>query len=147
MTDIATLNKDLLKKHFQLMMQAKEAGYISDEERAMFCELARRGAEWKFDAETPLEFGWLIETGDHKYWNGKRANSDGFTHDPNEAVRFSRFEDSERVIHWLLQEYRVFLVSRQHSWMGGNAQAKLVAAVGDNPAIAAYFSDEDDPTP
>lgn len=71
------------------------------------------------------QLGWLIETGDHQYWNGKKANSDGFTHDPNDAVRFARFEDSERVIHWLMSEYRVFLVSRQHSWMGGNAQKAL----------------------
>ena len=40
-------DKELLKKHFKLLMQAKEAGYISDEERAMMCEFARRGAERK----------------------------------------------------------------------------------------------------
>lgn|SRR5258708_3892763 len=62
------------------------------------------------------EAGWLIETGDHKYWNGKHANADGFTSDANDAVRFSRFEDSERVIYWLMQDYKVFLVSRQHMW-------------------------------
>ena len=39
--------KKLLKDHFTLMMQAKEAGYITNEERAMLCELARRGGEWK----------------------------------------------------------------------------------------------------
>ena len=116
--------KRLLKTHFTLMTQAKEAGYITGEERAMLCELARRGGEWRFDAKTPAEFGWLIETGDHKYWNGKRADSDGFTHDPNEAVRFARFGDSERIIHWLMQSYSVFLVSRQHSWMNGDAQRK-----------------------
>jgi hypothetical protein len=78
--------------------------------------------QWK---PLPQELGWLIETGDHKYWDGRKANSDGFTHDPNDAVRFARFEDSERVIHWLMQEWSVFLVSRQHSWMGGNAQKAL----------------------
>ena len=40
-------DRDLLKKHFKLLVQAKEAGYISDEERAMMCEFARRGAEQK----------------------------------------------------------------------------------------------------
>lgn len=65
------------------------------------------------------ELGWLIETGDHRYWNGKHANSGGFTHDPNDAVRFARFEDSERVIYWLMREYSVFLCSRQHKWIGG----------------------------
>ena len=65
------------------------------------------------------ETGWMIETGDHKYWNGKRANADGFTHDPNDAVRFARFEDGERVIHWLMREFHVFLVTRQHVWIDG----------------------------
>ena len=37
-------DKELLKKHFKLLMQAKEAGYISDEERSMMCEFARRGS-------------------------------------------------------------------------------------------------------
>lgn len=62
------------------------------------------------------DIGWLIETGDHKYWNGRTADATGFTDDPNEAVRFARFEDAERIIHWLLEQYKVFLCSRQHSW-------------------------------
>lgn len=70
---------------------------------------------------TKADFGWLIETGDHKYWNGRHANADGFTHDPNDAVRFARFEDSERVIYWLMREYAVFLASRQHKWIDGVA--------------------------
>ena len=74
------------------------------------------------------ETGWLIETGDHNYWCGRTADSDGFTHDPNDAVRFARFEDSERVINWLLGKYSVFLVSREHSWIDGNAQTALAAA-------------------
>lgn len=68
------------------------------------------------------ETGWLIETGDHMYWNGKRAGRDGFTHDSNDACRFARFEDSERVINWLMQEWSVFLVSREHVWIDGHAQ-------------------------
>lgn len=65
---------------------------------------------------------WLIETGDHKYWNGKHANQDGFTHDPNDAVRFARFEDGERVIYHLMETYSVFLVTREHAWIDGRAQ-------------------------
>jgi hypothetical protein len=72
------------------------------------------------------ELAWLIETGDHKYWNGRHANADGFTSDPNDAVRFARFEDSERVIYWLMEKFKVFLVSRQHKWVGGKACADLV---------------------
>ncbi len=68
------------------------------------------------------ETGWLIETGDHKYWNGKHADADGFTHDPNEAVRFARFEDGERIVHWLMGKYSVFLVTREHVWLDGQPQ-------------------------
>ncbi len=68
------------------------------------------------------ETGWLIETGDHKYWNGKRADQNGFTHDPNDAVRFARFEDGERVIHWLMEKFNVFLVTREHVWIDGQPQ-------------------------
>ena len=67
------------------------------------------------------KIGWLIETGDHKYWNGKHANADGFTHDASDAVRFARFEDSERVIYWLMSQYAVFLCSRQHKWFDDRA--------------------------
>lgn len=70
------------------------------------------------------DFGWLIETGDHKYWNGKRADADGFTHDPNDAVRFARFEDGERVIYHLMQLYSVFLVTRQHKWVDGDPKRR-----------------------
>lgn len=68
------------------------------------------------------ETAWVIETGDHKYWNGKAANQDGFTHDPNDAVRFARFEDGERIIYWLMEEFKVFLVTREHVWLDGAAQ-------------------------
>lgn len=74
------------------------------------------------------ETAWLIETGDHMYWDGKKANSDGFTHDPNDAVRFARFEDSERIIHWLMEKDRVFLVSRQHVWINNEAQRTVETA-------------------
>lgn len=69
------------------------------------------------------ELGWLIETGNHCYWSGRHANADGFTHDPNDAVRFARFEDSERVIFWLMENYKVFLCSRLHKWVDGCALA------------------------
>jgi hypothetical protein len=67
------------------------------------------------------ESGWLIETGDHKYWNGRHANQGAFTHDPNDAVRFARFEDGERIVHWLMKDYSVFLATRQHAWADGDA--------------------------
>src|SRR6185437_3916949 len=45
------------------------------------------------------ETGWSIDTGDNLYSNAKKAGPAGFTHAPNDAVRFSRFEDAERVLH------------------------------------------------
>lgn len=40
-------DKELMKKLFKLLAQAKEAGYITNEERSMMYEFARRGAERK----------------------------------------------------------------------------------------------------
>ena len=79
------------------------------------------------------EIAWLIETGDYKYWNGRHANQDGFTHDPSDAVRFARFEDGERVIYWLMKEYSVFLATRQHVFIDGIAQAAERAPRGKEP--------------
>lgn len=61
--------------------------------------------------------GWLIETGDHKYWDGRAADGTAFTSEHLEAVRFARKEDADRIINWLLEKHRVFLVAREHSWM------------------------------
>lgn len=53
------------------------------------------------------EFAWLIEAGDPPhYWDGRTPS--GYTNDPNEAIRFARFEDAEKVrlhliaggVHW-----------------------------------------------
>lgn len=60
---------------------------------------------------------WLIETGEQKYWNGKHANEDGFVSDVHDAVRFVRREDSERIIYHLMERYKVFLRSIQHSFL------------------------------
>lgn len=58
-----------------------------------------------------MEFGWLIE-GDGNYWDARGIKS--FTTDVNEAVRFARFEDAERVKHWILQEWAFALRTTQH---------------------------------
>lgn len=60
--------------------------------------------------------GWLIETGDRVYWTGKTIQS--FSPDANEAVWFLRKVDADRVIFWLLKEYSIFLVARQHKMIG-----------------------------
>lgn len=61
--------------------------------------------------------GWLIETGDHLYWNGRRSDQSSFTSDPNDAMRFQRREDADRIIYWLLEDFSTFLVAREHSWL------------------------------
>lgn len=68
------------------------------------------------------ECGWLIETGDHKYWDGRYADQDGFTGDANEAVRFARRIDADRVIYWLLSKYSVFLCAREHKWLAERSE-------------------------
>lgn len=65
------------------------------------------------------ETGWLIESaspqGVPQYWDGRRDNS--FTIDANEAVRFARFEDAERVRAWmLLYSIRNHCRSVLHGW-------------------------------
>jgi hypothetical protein len=71
------------------------------------------------------EFGWLIETSSARYWNGRKCGddcSDAFVHNPNEAVRFCRYEDAEVVRCWLFgQPGRGLgwsLRSVQHKWIG-----------------------------
>jgi hypothetical protein len=99
----------------------------STPERCVQCGLERTaaihhlsvGGMWHaFTAPPPTEepkggteFVWLIEHANGAYWDG-RGNT--FHHDPNEAVRFARKEDAERVIGWLLRGEPV--VAREHGW-------------------------------
>ncbi len=58
-------------------------------------------------------FAWLIEGAGPHYWDGRSPTSS--TTDPNEAVRFSRFEDAERVRSGLIdggEHWR----SVEHGW-------------------------------
>lgn len=42
------------------------------------------------------EAGWLIETARQTYWDGRQIGDGAtFVSDPNEAIRFARFEDAE----------------------------------------------------
>jgi hypothetical protein len=59
------------------------------------------------------ETGWLIESSAVTYWNGKSADS--MTPDYNDAVRFARFEDAERVRCWLHPGGKL-LRSTEHMW-------------------------------
>lgn len=60
------------------------------------------------------QLGWLIEDAQGQYWDGRRADS--FTRKHDEAVRFSRFEDAERVRCWLVKSGQHFR-SVQHAWV------------------------------
>jgi hypothetical protein len=65
------------------------------------------------------ETGWLIESaspqGVPQYWDGHRNNS--FTIDHNDAVRFARYEDAERVRAWTVSEpIRMHCRSVMHMW-------------------------------
>lgn len=62
------------------------------------------------------ESGWVIEA-DGRYWDGTFANSNGFDPDHNKAVRFARFEDAEKVKHWLLKDHAFALRTTQHVWI------------------------------
>lgn len=59
---------------------------------------------------------WMIEA-DGTWWTGRAADSTAFSKDPNEGVRFARFEDAERVKHWLLEKHAFALRSTEHVWM------------------------------
>ena len=52
-----------------------------------------------------VQFAWLIElprdTGRTTWWDGRDV--DTFTSDANDAVRFARREDAERVASWLVR--------------------------------------------
>ena len=62
-------------------------------------------------------FGWLIEA-DNTYWDGTSVEDPGaFVSDANKAVRFLRFEDAEKVKHWLLAEWAFALRTTQHGFL------------------------------
>lgn len=69
--------------------------------------------------QTFNEYAWLIE-GDGNYWNGKHADSRGFTRNHSEALRFARYEDAETVKHWLLQAHSFALKTVKHGWINGD---------------------------
>lgn len=62
---------------------------------------------------------WLIEA-DQSYWDGRYPDSRGFSKDVNDAVRFERREDAEKVRHWILQTWAFALRTTQHIWCNGS---------------------------
>ena len=62
----------------------------------------------------PTESGWLIEFtgGAPSWWDGRGPDTGMF--DANEAVRFARREDAERVLYWIVTR-RPAIVT-EHLW-------------------------------
>ena len=61
------------------------------------------------------EFAWLIEGNGPRYWDGR--NLETMVMDHNDAVRFARKQDAERVISWLLNKE---LRAVEHGWNTGD---------------------------
>jgi hypothetical protein len=59
--------------------------------------------------------GWIIE-GAATCWCGQSEHD--FRQNYNEAVRFARYVDADRVLHWMLPEpYRRTCRVSEHVWM------------------------------
>lgn len=74
------------------------------------------------------ETAWLIEASGPQYWNGTGIDRLAFTRSADEAVRFSREEDAERVRCRLLDDaIRSLCTSVEHGWapMSGEASDEL----------------------
>jgi hypothetical protein len=58
---------------------------------------------------------WLIE-GAGVYWRGHSPSN--FGADANDAVRFARREDAERILHWIVPEsQRILCRTAEHVWL------------------------------
>jgi hypothetical protein len=59
---------------------------------------------------------WLIEA-NGTYWDGSSLTKSAFVKGAGKAVRFSRFEDAEKVKYWLMPDHAFALKSTEHVWM------------------------------
>lgn len=65
---------------------------------------------------------WLIEEDSEagpngRWWRGgNKWNADNFSADANEAIRFARKEDAEKVIRTTLADEAYRLVATEHGW-------------------------------
>lgn len=71
------------------------------------------------------QVAWVIEAGAGTYWAGR--SHDDFQPDHNDAVRFARRDDAERVRCWLIEHHNHALAmacrASEHVWMGSVAEA------------------------
>lgn len=63
-----------------------------------------------------MERGWLIEKlGDHVWWTGSHMAP--WSHNADNAVRFSRREDAQRVLKFIIEEQHTTMYDcTEHSW-------------------------------
>lgn len=62
---------------------------------------------------------WVIETANQTYWDGHYTDSKAFSPKVEDAVLFSRREDADVVINWLLQSYAFAVRATYHLWVNG----------------------------
>lgn len=62
---------------------------------------------------------WVIETANQTYWDGHFNDARGFTSKIADAVLFSRKQDAETVVSWMLREYLFAIRVAQHVWING----------------------------
>ena len=73
------------------------------------------------------EFAWVIEDtslANLQYWTGRGA--DGWSFDHADAMRFSRKEDAERALGWIVPARHYTRVA-EHGWMTPNVKVTGLA--------------------
>jgi hypothetical protein len=71
------------------------------------------------------ETAWLIENGRQEWWTGRTVGDEAqFTSDPNDVIRFARYEDAETARCWLLWPICHLLRSTEHIWCDGTLNAQ-----------------------
>lgn len=90
--------------------------YVSFED---YDDLVIQNARLANEVTRAGEYVWLIEA-NQTYWAGTSLDVSAFCDDPNQAVRFARFEDAERVKQWLLKPHAFALRSTQHAFIKVN---------------------------
>lgn len=107
------------------------------------CKVIEASAETHPDIERLMaavtDFVWLIEVqpiwdskhGPSYYWSAKGniegwGEDSGWTNDPNEAVRFARKQDAERVINYVIPVERRFPKAVEHGFDSAAANGREV---------------------
>lgn len=93
-------------------------------------ELQELRAEAERSKNGQKRIAWLIEVDATTYWDGRALDSFHFVQD---AIRFSRQEDAERIIRWLLKNPA--LKATEHVWLATAAPPAEPQEAGEGPSI------------